>query len=100
MQPIMTKAALRKMQHNEHAKDYYNLPNQGPGKFEGERQAVRIAYDVSLDGCCEDFGDADFGYYCQVNFEEYPGTVYFWENSQGFVTEIDKNQYLAARHDY
>jgi hypothetical protein len=101
MQPIMTTAARRKAQYNQHVQDYYNLTEPGCGKFEGERLAVRIAYNASLEGMGDDFGDMNAqGYYCKVDFEEYPFTIYFWVNSQGFVTEITKAGYLAAQHEY
>jgi hypothetical protein len=75
-----------------------------PGKFQGERMAVAAAYDVLGNGFAdEDFGDSGtFGYYAKVTLDCEDGEtiVYFVENSQGFVFEITRQQYEAARDDW
>jgi hypothetical protein len=88
-------------QYNEHVRAYYDLPISDWGKFEGQRQAVRAAYEKSLDGSCDNFGDVNIlGCYCEVCFNEYPNTIYIKEDGYGFVTEIDVDEYLAAQHEY
>lgn len=83
----------------------YNAPCDRRGKFEGERKALQIAYENSLDGGCDDFGDVDgFGYYCASFYkDENIGAdinVWFVVNSQGFVTEISESEYNAAEVEY
>jgi hypothetical protein len=66
-----------------------------PGKFEGERQAVSMAYQAMLEGAAVDyFGDtADIGFYCRVTFEGAPHIVCFVIDSLGFVSEVSNELY-------
>jgi hypothetical protein len=73
-----------------------------PGKFQGERVAVRMAYDLDAEGFSQDaFGEADAGgYFARVLFDESPHIVCFVVNSDGFVTEITNSEFEAywAQH--
>ena len=74
----------------------------GPGKFQGQRVAVQLAYDAMLDGMQhDDFGESEgMGYHCRVLFDGSPHIVCFVEDSQGFVTEITCDQYEVAFQDW
>lgn len=71
--------------------------NRQPGKFEANRShaVARVVYDISLDGCCDDFGEADgFGYYAFVVGKRY-GFI-MCEDSNGFVS-VDYYPLAEAR---
>jgi hypothetical protein len=86
-------------QHNSHVIAYYSQPYPYFGKFEGERLALVKAYENSLDGCCESFGDCEtVGFYCAAYAGELE--IYFVEDSQGFVTELNASQYAKAETAY
>lgn len=54
-----------------------------PGKFEGEREVLRDAYDLYLEGCA----DSDDGETVTVTLED--GTaIAFTEDDRGFVSEV------------
>lgn len=66
-----------------------------PGKFEGNQSQLvaRVVYNNTLDGCCEDVGEADgFGYYARIEGKQH--TFILSEDSQGFVyvTWYDKQE--------
>lgn len=79
--------------HDAHVRDYYDLREMGYGKFEGERRAVKAAYDMMLNGFVH-------GYYCRVTFEDCPFLVCFMEDEQGFVHELTNDEYEAAHNEY
>ena len=86
--------------HDQQVRDYYDQPAQeGPGKYEGERLALRLAHE---DGYCDDdFGDVQaIWFYGRVLFDDCPFIVCFVENSDGFVTEISNSEFEAAEADY
>ena len=60
-----------------------NQPVAGPGKFEGEREAVREAYRSYLDGFADDDGDV-----LTVTLDAPQETVRIREDEQGFVSEV------------
>lgn len=72
------------------------------GKFEGERVAVFMAYQRSLDGFAQDsFGDSsEGGFYARVMFDASPHIVCFVETESGFVREVTNAQFEAANADY
>jgi hypothetical protein len=73
----------------------------GLGKFEGERKAVVYAYEASLDGWADTFGDSEtFGFYAYVDLGEPIGVVCFVQNSQGFVSEISESEFNAAQVEW
>lgn len=85
-----------------HARAWYDEPaTEHPGKFQGERRAVAVAHETSLNGCSESFGESEgFGFYGRVLFDDAPFLVCFREDSNGFVTEITNEQYEAADAEY
>jgi len=84
----------------QHVKDYYDQPaSDYAGRYEGERLALRIAHEISLDGGCDNFESVqELGYYCKVPFEGF--TVYFCEDEQGFISEISEEDYNEAEKEY
>lgn len=89
--------------HDAHVRDWYDQPaSDFPGKFEGERRAVALAHEMSLNGFVhDDFGDVQsIGYYARVLFDEAPFIVCFCEDSQGFVSELSCNEYEAKHAEY
>lgn len=90
-----------------------NYQDRGPGKFEGEADYVAYFHDQYLDGGAdEEFGDViEFGAWAgmmevsdddRMIFPELKGMkrFYFSEDSQGFVYEIDEDDYLFLKDDY
>lgn len=72
------------------------------GKFQGERVAVRMAYERALEGFAhDDFGTSEnVGYHARVLFDGSPHIVCFHETSDGFVIEIDNSTYEARFADW
>ena len=74
-----------------------------PGRFEGERIALALAYRNSLNSCCEDFGSVDeLGYFCSSYVDLPNGTyidVFFQVDNSGFITEISSQEYEAAEDE-
>lgn len=65
---------------------YMNEIITRPGKFEGERRAVEVAYEKYLEG----FHDEDDDGIVTVTLDD--GEVVRWyEDSMGFINEIEKN---------
>jgi hypothetical protein len=88
--------------NDAHVRDYYDLKCTGWGKFEGERLAVQVAHERSLEGFIhDDFGSVDEGdYYCRVLFDDCPFIVCFREDAVGFVHELTSEAYEAAHAEY
>lgn len=88
--------------HWAHVRSYYDQPADQGSKFMGARLAVYAAYKRNMEGSGhDDFGSVDeLGYYARVCFAECPFIVCFREDSQGFVTEVDCNDYEAIWAQY
>lgn len=56
-----------------------------PGKFEGERYAVMLAWEQYLNGFADDDGEVVTA---EVTLNGVTETVRFVEDDQGFVTEV------------
>ena len=70
-----------------------------PGKYEGERYMVPLLHQRSFP--YEQFGDVgDFGLWFGAYFAGRRGEVFLSENSDGFVTELDRRSYEAWRKKY
>src|SRR5690554_5076171 len=66
-----------------------------PGKFEGERLALKMAYEASLEGNLdEEFGSVqENGYYCRVYLKGLEEPICFMENEYGFIFEISNEEF-------
>lgn len=72
--------------------------NKRAGKFEACRSQAQaeVAYNISLDGCCDDIGEADFlGHYSFIRGKRY-GFI-LCEDHNGFIT-CDAGRLLAQEH--
>ena len=92
---MTTQPIIGRYNADAHVRVYYDQKCSGWGKFEGERLAVQVAYERSLEGFIhDDFGDSEgFGYFCRVLFDDCPFIVCFREDSQGFIHEVDPKDY-------
>lgn len=95
--------------HDAHVRQYYDMnirhfPEHplNSSKFGGERLAVALAYERNNNGFGhDDFGSVDEGgYYARVCFAECPFIVCYKEDNQGFVTEVDCDDYEAIWAQY
>lgn len=73
-----------------------------PGKFQGERQAVRLAYEASLDGCGEEFGSVGEvpTFHCRIDLGKPIGVVCFYVTNDGFVIECSERDFEAELDAY
>lgn len=60
-----------------------------PGKFEGEREVLRAAYQQYLEGFADDDGEV---LTAEVQTADGPETIRFVEDDNGFIYELKETQ--------